>query len=150
MGASAITGAHAALKAAVEEQKLTINGTQIAGPPKAGAATQQNALSVAQKADLLAYLATDLQGAMWTTFILTGARRSKVLGLEQDRVQGDTLVRSWQLPGFNALAIQSAWGAFRDSAGGWLCLVRDYGRVVVVNDDRMFAVGSGNTNLRRL
>lgn len=112
--ASAISGAHAALKAAVDEQKLTINAAYIAVPPKAGAATQQNAQLVARTADLLAYLATDLQGAMWTTYILTGGRRSKVLGLEADRVQGHTLDMSWQLPGFNALALESARGAFRD------------------------------------
>jgi Site-specific recombinase XerD len=112
LGASALSGAHstlnAALKAALLEHKITINAAEIAGPPKGDPTAAQGALSVSETAKLLAYLATHPQGAMWTTYILTGARRGEVLGLEADRARGGTLDMSWQLQSFTARSIEAA------------------------------------------
>lgn len=112
LGKSAQSAAYAtlnaALKAAVEERKVQFNAAEIAGPPTGGAVGKSQALSVEQTARLLAYLTTHPQGAMWITYILTGARRGEVLGLEADRITHDSIDLSWQLQGFNKASIEAA------------------------------------------
>lgn len=99
VGADTAIKAHAvlssALKTAMREGKATRNVCEMVDRP-GKAKTQQKALSVPQAIDLLAYLATHPHGALWATYLLTGARRGELLGLEADRV-GETLDLSWQL-----------------------------------------------------
>jgi integrase len=57
---------------------------------------ERDGLTLDQAVQLLAHIATRPDRAMWATFLLTGARRGEVLGLETDRV-GETILFSWQL-----------------------------------------------------
>lgn len=57
---------------------------------------ERDGLTLDQAIQLLAHIATREDGALWATYLLTGARRGEILGLEADRV-GDTLDLSWQL-----------------------------------------------------
>ena len=99
IGADTAIKAHAvlssALKTAKREGKATRNVCEMVDRPTK-AKVAQKALTTAQAIDLLAYLTTHEHGALWTTYLLTGARRGELLGLESDRV-GDTLDLSWQL-----------------------------------------------------
>jgi integrase len=85
----------AALKTATAENLIRSNPCDKAGRPGVRDA-QQKALTVAQAVDLLAYCATIPDGPLWASYLLTGARRGELLGLERDRV-GDVLDLSWQL-----------------------------------------------------
>lgn len=84
-----------ALKTAMREGKATRNVCEMIDPPRK-AAVEQKALSADEAITLLAHLAAHPQGALWATYLLTGARRGEILGLEADRVT-DTLDLSWQL-----------------------------------------------------
>lgn len=84
-----------ALSVAVREGKATRNVCEMVDPPRKPKKTQK-ALDVAQAIELLAHLASRADRALWATYLLTGARRGEVLGLEADRI-GDTLDLSWQL-----------------------------------------------------
>lgn len=99
VGADTAKKAHAvlssALKSAMREGKATRNVCEMVDPPRK-AVSDQKALSVEQAIELLAHLATREDRALWATYLLTGARRGEILGLEADRV-GDTLDLSWQL-----------------------------------------------------
>jgi integrase len=64
-------------------------------PPRKGKVVQ-GSLTALQARELLRYLATREDCALWSTYILTGARRGEILGLEVDRVT-DSLDLSWQL-----------------------------------------------------
>jgi integrase len=94
----------AALKVALREGKLTDNPCDLVDRPRKRVA-EQKALDAPQAVKLLQYLGTLLDGdneqdkqdaAMWATYLLTGARRGEILGLEIDRV-GVVLDLSWQL-----------------------------------------------------
>lgn len=52
--------------------------------------------SVEDAIKLLAHLTLEGGGALWATYLLTGARRGEIAGLEFDRV-GESLDLSWQL-----------------------------------------------------
>lgn len=84
-----------ALKTAMREGKATRNVCEMVDPPRK-AKVAQNALTAEQAIRLLAFIASRPDGALWATYILTGARRGEVLGLEVDRVT-DVLDLSWQL-----------------------------------------------------
>lgn len=85
-----------ALKTAMQEGKATRNVCIMLRPPSK-AKVEQNALTAEQAIDLLARLSTrPHDGALWATYLLTGARRGEILGLEADRVT-DVLDLSWQL-----------------------------------------------------
>ncbi|AYR00916.1 integrase [Arthrobacter phage Hestia] len=84
-----------ALKTAMREGKATRNVCEMVDPPRK-AKVEQGALSLEQAIKLLAHLTTNKDRALWATFLLTGARRGEILGLEADRVT-DTLELSWQL-----------------------------------------------------
>lgn len=84
-----------ALKTAMREGKATRNVCEMVDPPRK-AKVAQSALTTEQAIQLLAHIATRADGALWATYLLTGARRGEILGLEVDRVT-DTLDLSWQL-----------------------------------------------------
>jgi integrase len=85
----------AAFKAALAEGKMHSNPCTVAAAPRK-TLTEQKALTLDQAVQLLRYLATHERGAQWATYLLTGARRGEIIGLEADRV-GDVLDLSWQL-----------------------------------------------------
>lgn len=99
VGADTAIKAHAvlssALKAAMAEGKANRNVCERIKPPSK-AKVEQGALSAEQAIDLLAHLTSREDRALWATYLLTGARRGEILGLEADRVT-DRLVLSWQL-----------------------------------------------------
>lgn len=84
-----------ALRTAMREGKATRNVCEMVDPPSK-AKVVQNALTAAQALRLLAHISTRADGALWATYLLTGARRGEILGLEVDRVT-DALDLSWQL-----------------------------------------------------
>ena len=84
-----------ALKSAIEEGKANRNVCEKIKPPSK-AKVKQNALTINQAIDLLEHLTTRRDQALWATYLLTGARRGEILGLEADRVT-DKLDLSWQL-----------------------------------------------------
>lgn len=86
----------AALTDAVREGLLASNPIEDMRAPTKGR-SEQLALTVDQAVKVLGRVAADpLYGPLWATFLLTGARRGEVLGIEADRV-GDVLDMSWQL-----------------------------------------------------
>lgn len=88
-----------ALKTAMREGRATRNVCEMVSPPGKLKA-EQGALNADQAIELLAYLAGNASGdeqALWATFLLTGARRGEVLGMEADRITDTTLDLSWQL-----------------------------------------------------
>lgn len=84
-----------ALKTAMREGKATRNVCEMVDPPRK-LKTAQGALTVDQAIHLLKHVLGTTHGAMWATYLLTGARRGEILGLESDRVT-ETLDLSWQL-----------------------------------------------------
>lgn len=95
-----------ALKTAVREGKATRNVCEMVNPPSK-AKVAQASLTTAQARRLLAYLATREDCALWSTYILTGARRGEIIGLEWDRVT-DVLDLSWQLQRITDIKTASA------------------------------------------
>lgn len=90
-----------AIDAAVSEQKLSKNVVEIAGPPKGKykgrSAEAQTAFSRDEVVRLFQYIATHKYAALISTYLLTGARRGEVLGLEADRVTSESIDLSWQV-----------------------------------------------------
>lgn len=83
-----------ALKMAEREGKVGTNVcTKVDKPAKR--VTNEKALTVDDAVKLLMHLSTHADGALWATYLLTGARRGEVIGLEIDRVT-DILDLSWQ------------------------------------------------------
>jgi integrase len=88
----------AAFAIAVREREIDFNPCLTLDAPRT-ARPHLEALTVAESRTLLAHLRTRSDGALWATYLLTGARRGEVLGLERDRVT-TTLELSWQLQTF--------------------------------------------------
>lgn len=86
----------AALKAAKREQKIRVNVCDLVARPATGKALD-NALTKDQFLQLFKALEDDPNQALWLTFLLTGARRGEVAGLEIERIQGGFIDFSWQL-----------------------------------------------------
>lgn len=110
-----------ALQAAVREKKMTDNPCNLVKRPRKRLA-EQKALDAQQAMQLLAHLTGRLDGAMWITFLLTGARRGEILGLEADRVT-DSLDLSWQLQRITDISKAPADWEYRE-LGSTLYLTR--------------------------
>jgi integrase len=83
------------LSAAMNEGKIPSNPCDMVSRPRKRKLEQQ-ALTLQQSMDLLLHLGTREDLALWATYLLTGARRGEIIGLEWDRVT-DVLDLSWQL-----------------------------------------------------
>lgn len=84
----------ACLKAAMREGKVSKNVCELVDPPTKRT-SEEKALTVDQALKLMMHIATHEYGALWATYLLTGARRGEVLGLEIERVT-KVLDLSWQ------------------------------------------------------
>lgn len=84
-----------ALKAAYREGLVRANVCDKVDRPRV-TVTAQAALELEEAIQVLAYCATIPDGPLWASYLLTGARRGELLGLECERVDGD-LDLSWQL-----------------------------------------------------
>lgn len=84
-----------ALKMAVREGKLSRNVCELVDKPSKRHTTEE-VLTLEEAIKLIGYLATHPDGALWTTYLLTGARRGEIIGLEVGRVMDDHLDLSWQ------------------------------------------------------
>lgn len=84
------------LKIAVREGRISRNPASLTNAPRKAASTLE-ALDLPEALQVLEYVSTLPDGALWATALLTGARRGEVIGLERDRVDADTLDLSWQL-----------------------------------------------------
>lgn len=83
------------LGAACREGKMAANPCDMVSRPRKRVIEQQ-ALTTAQAIELLAHLVPRADRALWSTYLLTGARRGEIIGLERDRVT-DVLDLSWQM-----------------------------------------------------
>ena len=83
------------LGAAMNEGKISANPCDMVSRPRKRV-TDQKALTLQQSMDLLLYLRDRKELALWACYLLTGARRGEIIGLERDRVT-DVLDLSWQL-----------------------------------------------------
>lgn len=104
-----------ALKTAMRDGKATRNVCEMVNPPSK-AKVAQGSLTAAQARDLLNHLATRKDCALWSTYLLTGARRGEILGLEADRVS-DVLDLSWQLLRITDIKTASADYEYRHVRG---------------------------------
>lgn len=89
---NALTGA---LKMAVREGKISTNVCELVDRPTIRV-TDEKALTLDDAVKLLLHLSTHKDGALWAAYMLTGARRGEIIGLEVDRVT-ETLDLSWQI-----------------------------------------------------
>lgn len=87
-----------ALDVAVREGIIYANPARLAEPPRRAVASL-DVMSLPEAIYLLEVLSHRPDGALWATYLLTGARRGEIAGLEIDRV-GDHLDLSWQLQRF--------------------------------------------------
>lgn len=85
----------AAFGDAEREGRIPRNPVDLVPAPKK-AVTDLHALTAKEAIDLLEVFSQSAEGTLWATYILTGARRGEVLGLQWDRVT-DVLDLSWQL-----------------------------------------------------
>lgn len=83
------------LGAAMREGKISANPCDMVSRPRKRV-MEQMALTLPQSIDLLAHLVPRADRSLWATYLLTGARRGEIIGLEWDRVT-DVLDLSWQM-----------------------------------------------------
>jgi len=110
-----------ALKVAHREGKIPVNVCELVDRPRARV-TRQKALTLEEAVRLLQHLATRADGPLWATYLLTGARRGEILGLEAERVT-DELDLSWQLQRITDISKVPADWEYRE-LGGTLYLTR--------------------------
>lgn len=84
-----------ALKMAVREGNVNKNVCELVDKPSKRH-TNEEVLELEEAIKLLKYLTTHPDGPLWATYLLTGARRGEIIGLEIDRVLEDHLDLSWQ------------------------------------------------------
>lgn len=84
-----------ALKDAVREGAIRANPADMVSPPRR-AAKQLTSLSAAETREFIQAVAEGPDRYLWVTYMLSGARRSELLGLTWDRVT-DVLDLSWQI-----------------------------------------------------
>lgn len=84
-----------ALDVAMREGVIQSNPARLVEPPKKGT-TDLDVFTLTDAIRLLNYLMDHPDEALWATYLLTGARRGEIAGLEIDRV-GEVLDLSWQL-----------------------------------------------------
>lgn len=110
-----------AFDTAVREEEIPRNPVRLVEPPRK-AFVELDVPTLSELRGLLQMLDGHPDGARWATYILTGARRGEVLGLELDRV-ADHLVISWQLQrlmrGPNGLPIAAPDFEYRHLYGGY-------------------------------
>ncbi|WP_102157721.1 tyrosine-type recombinase/integrase [Zhihengliuella halotolerans] len=100
------------LKMAVREGKLSANPCELVDRPTKRV-TDEKALTLDEAVTLLRHIANDPNGAFWATYLLTGARRGEVSGLEVERV-GDVLDLSWQIQRIKDIKSAPANYEYRD------------------------------------
>lgn len=106
----------ASFKIARREGRIGTNPCELTSAPRKRRTLQQ-ALEVDQAIELLRFLTARDDGVQWATYLLTGARRGEILGLETDRVT-DVLDLSWQLQRFKSVDNVPADFEYRDMGGG--------------------------------
>lgn len=112
------------LKDAEREGLIPRNPAELMDAPRKSVRKLQ-ALDVFEAKQILALAVKELSGtgdydprpARWATYLLTGARRGEILGLETDRVT-DTLELSWQLQRINNPELAPADYEYRHIAKG--------------------------------
>jgi len=85
----------AAFRDAEREGRIPRNPVELVDAPRKGR-TELEPLTAAEAVKVIATYKTNPDAYLWAVFLLTGARRGEVAGLEWDRVN-ETLDLSWQL-----------------------------------------------------
>ena len=101
---------------AEREQRISRNPVDLVPAPLKGI-PQLEVLTTAEAGALVAAFREQPESYLWATFLLTGARRGEVLGLEWDRVT-DELDLSWQL---QRLSWSHGCSSKPDADGRWGC-----------------------------
>jgi integrase len=115
-----------ALRDAERDGLISRNPAQLMDAPKKSR-TDLQALDVAEAKQVLSAVLTefgragiDYDGdpARWAAYLLTGARRGEIIGLERNRVGAKTLELSWQLTRISDITTVPADFEFRPIANG--------------------------------
>lgn len=104
-----------ALKTAKQEGRIRSNPCDNVDKPRKGL-SEQHSLTLDESIQLLAYCTTIPDGPLWASFLLTGARRGELIGLEPDRVT-EILDLSWQIQRVKTIAKAPADYEYRHITG---------------------------------